>query len=218
MPKRALINHRPWLLGSLAAAVAFYLLQDSAIGGVWLILIKGSAVAMLAAYALRRGPGQDAKIIALALGLGAIGDAAIEISFQAGGAAFFLAHVVAMSLYLKYPRHHSTLSQKMCAVSLLLGTPVIAFIITGNWQVTLYALSLGAMAACAWMSCFPRYRVGRGAVLFVAADLLIFSREGGLDLAGLPDLAIWPLYYAGQFMIATGVVQTLRHELAEEDD
>jgi hypothetical protein len=68
------------------------------------------------------------------------------------------------------------------------------------------------MAAAAWLSRFPRYRVGTGAVLFVISDWLIFSRMGRFDLGLLPDLLIWPTYYAGQVMIATGIVQCLRGE------
>ena len=59
---------------------------------------------------------------------------------------------------------------------------------------------------------FPRYRVGLGAVLFVVSDWLIFSRMGPFDLGVLPDILIWPLYFAAQLMIATGVVQVLRGE------
>jgi uncharacterized membrane protein YhhN len=79
-------------------------------------------------------------------------------------------------------------------------------------MVAVYAVFLGAMAASAWYSRFPRYRVGTGAVLFVVSDWLIFSRMGPVDLGPLPDLLIWPLYYVGQVMIATGVVQCLRGE------
>jgi uncharacterized membrane protein YhhN len=42
------------------------------------------------------------------------------------------------------------------------------------------------MAAAAWSSRFPRYRVGAGAVLFVISDWLIFSRMGSFDLGVLP--------------------------------
>jgi hypothetical protein len=49
-----------------------------------------------------------------------------------------------------------------------------------------------------------------GAALFVVSDWLIFSRFGTFNLGVLPDILVWPLYYAGQVMIATGVVQTLR--------
>ena len=218
MPKRALVEHRPWLLASLAAAIAYYFLRDNPIGGLYLILLKGAGVACLAAYALRRANGTAALLIGAVMAASAIGDMAIELSLEAGGAAFFVSHLIAMSLYLKFPRHHTTGSQKALAVVLLIGTPVICWLLSANWQVTLYGLALGGMASTAWMSRFPRYRVGIGAVLFVVSDWLIFSRLGPVDLAPLPDLAIWPLYYAGQFLIATGVVQTLRHELTEEDD
>ena len=52
-------------------------------------------------------------------------------------------------------------------------------------------------------------------MLFVVSDWLIFARLGPIDLAPLPDLLIWPLYYAGQVMIATGIVQCLRGEQPE---
>ena len=66
------------------------------------------------------------------------------------------------------------------------------------------------MAAAAWSSAFPRYRVGLGAVLFVVSDLLIFARMGPLSASPLPDMLIWPLYYLGQFLICTGAVGYLR--------
>jgi len=65
------------------------------------------------------------------------------------------------------------------------------------------------MAALAWTSRFPRYRVGLGAVLFVVSDLLIFSRFGPLAGSGVPDLMVWPTYFAAQALIAWGVVQVL---------
>ena len=64
------------------------------------------------------------------------------------------------------------------------------------------------MAAAAWSRL--RYRVGLGAVLFVISDLLIFARMGPLQWEEIGDLLIWPTYFAGQFLIATGVVQTMR--------
>ena len=210
MARAALIEHRPWLLASLVAAVAFYVLRDAAIGGVQLMLLKGAGVALLAVYALRRGSGTDGRLIALALALGAIGDMLIEISFTAGGGAFFVGHLVAIALYLRNRRPDPSPSQKLAALALLIATPVISWLLSRDPGVTLYASGLGAMAATAWLSRFGRYRVGTGAVLFVVSDWLIFSRMSGLDLGQIPDLLIWPLYYFGQFMIATGVVQALR--------
>ena len=100
----------------------------------------------------------------------------------------------------------------MIGVGLLIGTPLVSFLLSGAVEVALYGAFLGAMASAAWMSHYPRYRVGTGAVLFVVSDWLIFSRMGPIDLAPLPDLLIWPLYYTGQVMIATGIVQCLRGE------
>jgi len=76
--------------------------------------------------------------------------------------------------------------------------------------VAVYALGLAVMAACAWISRFPRRMTGIGAVMFVVSDLLIFARMGVLAQSPLPDLLIWPLYYFGQFLICTGVVGELR--------
>lgn len=212
MAKRALVDNRPWLLISLVAAIAFYFLRDTALGGFYLALIKGASCAALATYALRRSRTREGVLIGAVMGISAIADMAIEFSFTAGGALFFLAHVVAITLYLRHPRPRPTPSQKMAGAALLLATPVIAFLLAQDWMVALYAVSLGGMAACAWLSLFPRYRVGAGAVLFVASDLLIFSRMGPLDLGELPHYAIWPLYYFGQFLICTGVIQTLRRD------
>jgi uncharacterized membrane protein YhhN len=100
----------------------------------------------------------------------------------------------------------------MLGLALLIGTPLISYLLSQQIEIAVYAAFLGAMASAAWMSRYPRYRVGTGAVLFVISDWLIFSRGGSLDLGVLPDLLIWPLYYAGQVMIATGIVQCLRGE------
>ncbi len=212
MPKRALIEHRPWLLASVVAATAYYFLWNNPIGGVWLILLKGAGVGLLAVYAVRRTHCVDGKILALVLGLSALADMAIELDFTVGGAVFLVSHLVAVVLYLRNLRSNATQSQKMLALALFLAVPGISYLLSERLDIALYALGLGAMAAAAWMSRFPRYRVGLGAVLFIISDWLIFSRLGPFELAPLPDILVWPLYYAGQLMIATGVVQTLRGE------
>ena len=68
-PHRALVEHRPWLLASLAAGVAYYLLWNNPIAELWLIALKGASVALLAVYTLRRASGGDAGNQALELGL-----------------------------------------------------------------------------------------------------------------------------------------------------
>lgn len=213
MAKRALIEHRPWLLGSLAAALAYYFLWNNPIGELWLIMLKGTGVGLLAAYAWYRTKGVDGVILVAALILAALADMAIELSLQAGGALFAASHCVAIALYLRNRRHDPSVSQLMLGLALVVATPAISFLLSGDSLIALYSLFLGAMAAAAWTSRFPRYRVGLGAILFVASDWLIFSQFGPYDISPLPEVLIWPLYYAGQVMIATGVVQTLRGEV-----
>ncbi|MEE4200557.1 lysoplasmalogenase family protein [Erythrobacter sp.] len=210
--KRALVEHRPWLLAGIAAALAFYFLWNNPIGGLWLIAIKGAAVGSLVIYTWRWSVGTDGTILAIVLALAAAADMAIELWFEVGGALFALSHAVAIVLYLRNRRERLVLSQKLLAVALFAVTPAVSYLLSGDLLILVYGTALGAMAAAAWTSRFPRYRVGIGAVLFVVSDWLIFSRMGAFDLGVLPDVLVWPLYFAGQLMIATGVVQTLRGE------
>ena len=217
MAKQALIEQRPWLLASIAAATAFYFLSDQPVfEGTWGLLAKGSSVGLLALYALLRVPHDrhrtDGLLLVAALVLAAMGDVAIELWFEVGGAFFAAAHCVAVALYWRNPRARHSPSQKLLSAALLIGTPLVSFLLSGEAMIAIYATFLGAMAASAWYSRFPRYRVGTGAVLFVVSDWLIFAREGPIDLEPANTLLIWPLYYAGQVMIATGIVQCMRGE------
>jgi uncharacterized membrane protein YhhN len=218
MPKRALVEKRPWLAASLVAAISFYVFRDSAVPGVYLMAWKGAGVGLLAIYALLRHAGADSRMLAAMMALSAAGDMAIEIDTGAGAACFFLSHVTAIALYLRHRRAALTFSQKTAATALLLGVPFIAFLMPSDRSqavtTAIYALSLAGMAATAWTSSFPRYRVGVGAVLFVLSDLLIFARMGPLANSALPGLLIWPTYYFGQFLICVGVIGTLRQRSA----
>jgi len=215
MPRRALIERRPWLLASIAAALAWYFLRNSAVPGVYLIALKGMPVALLAVYALLRHTGHDSLMVALVMALSALGDITIELDLALGGAAFFLSHLAAIALYLRHRRDWISGSQKALAGIVLVCVPLIA------WQLAqasgkgvpaaAYAFGLAAMAAAAWTSNFPRYRVGFGAMLFVSSDLLIFAGLGPLEGSTVRDVLVWPLYYTGQFLIATGVIGELRN-------
>jgi uncharacterized membrane protein YhhN len=213
MPRRALVEKRPYLLASIAAAVAFYLLDGGALGELYVALIKGAAVGMLAVYAWHRSPSRDVHLIAAVMAVAALADMVIEFYEIEGGALFFVSHLLALTLYLQPHNRRKVLtaSQKAAAVALLLLTPLAAFLLRRDTSVALYALSLGAMAAAAWTSRFSRYHLGIGALLFVASDLLIFARMGGA-LTGVAGWLVWPTYYVGQFLICTGVVQTLRRD------
>ena len=68
------------------------------------------------------------------------------------------------------------------------------------------------MAACAWLSRFPRYWTGLGAIMFLVSDLLIFARMGRIEPSFAVGLAVWGLYFAGQTMICLGVSGRLAEE------
>jgi uncharacterized membrane protein YhhN len=215
VPRRlALIDHRPWLLASLAASISYFFARDNPVPGLYLIAWKGAAVALLAVYAARRAKSVDGWVLTAALGLGALGDMALELDMIAGGALFALAHLLAIALFLRNPRERRTGSQWLAAMALLLGTPLVAALLAlpdPRWPLAAgYAAIVGAMAASAWVSRFPRYRVGVGAVMFVVSDLLIFAREGQLIPESVSWWLVWPIYYSGQLLIATGVARTLR--------
>jgi hypothetical protein len=216
MPRRALAEKRPLLLASMAAALAFYYLRWGPWPELYLIPLKGAAVALLAVYLWLRHGSPDARLMAWAFGAASLGDMALEIETDRliGGLLFFAYHVLAMGVYLRNRRPQLTRSQKGAGVAMLLLTPLAGYLLPADrgeaMNVALYALALGAMAASAWTSLFPRYRVGAGAVLFLVSDLLLFAEMGPLRGHIAPQVLVWPVYYLGQLLIATGVAQALR--------
>lgn len=210
MSRRALSEIGPLVLLSVAAALAFYYLRWTRVPELFQIPVKGSAVALLALFAWARHSSPDARLLTWALGAAALGDMAMELDRTIAGSLFFLFHVLAMGLFLRHRRVPlKGLDSWLVGLTLIL-TPLAAWLLTAAWDVVFYALALGAMAASALASTFPRYRVGGGALLFVVSDLLIFAEMGPLEGHFLPEYMVWPTYYLGVLLIATGVVQTLR--------
>ncbi len=210
-----LAHKRPWLLGSLLVGLSYpasWLVLPIE-GGLFAMLWKMAAVGLLVPFALRRHHEGEFVPLSIMLAFYALGDGLIELSMVAGALAFAAGHLVGIWLYFRHRRVSPTLSQKILAITIFLLTPVIAYGLPPTAgegvQVAAYSVILAAMAAMAWSSNFPRYRVGTGAVLFVISDLLIFARLGPLAGSELTSIAIWYLYYFGVFLIATGIAQTL---------
>lgn len=209
-----LAHKRPYLLGSLLAGISFpaswlFLPLD---GGLIAMCWKMAAVGLLVPFALRRHHKGEFVALAIMLAFYALGDGLIELSMVAGALAFAAGHLVAIFIYFRHRRVKPVFSQKLLAVTILLVTPVIAFFLPPTRdegiQVAAYSIILAAMAAMAWSSNFPRYRVGLGAILFVISDLLIFAELGPLAESEMTSIAIWYLYYFGVLMIAVGIAQT----------
>lgn len=210
-----LAHKRPWLLASLLAGLSFpstWLFLPIA-GGFFAIIWKMAAVGLLVPFALRRHHQGEFIWLAATLAFYSLGDGLIELSMVAGALAFAVGHLICIAICVRHRRVGAAFSQKLLAVTILFLTPIIAYALPGHrnegMQVAAYSIILAAMAAMAWSSNFPRYRVGTGAVLFVISDLLIFARLGPLKESELTSIVIWYLYYFGVFLIATGIAQTL---------
>ena len=217
------VRQARWILVGAIVAGAFYfpatrLIDDGALLIVW----KGAGVALLALWAAIQAKSLDGWLIALVMACGAAGDVLLETAGLTVGALAFLAgHLVAIGLYARHFRADWRGGLPI-AVGRLLLIPILAFAFPADRAaapgIALYATGLGAMAAMAWLSSFPRNRVSFGALLFAVSDLLIFARLGPLAGSVVPDLLVWPLYFAGQALIATGVVATLRAEVHTHED
>lgn len=208
-----------WRLLLLGAAVlagasylpASWLLPDEPLVIVW----KGAGVALLAGWAAVQARSVDGWLLAAVLALGAAGDVLLETAGLTTGALAFLAgHLVAMVLYARNLRPLRWRADAPIAIGRLIVIPSLAFVFPADRAtapgIALYATGLGAMAALAWLSRFPRGRVSLGALLFAVSDLLIFARLGPLRQSIIPDLLVWPLYFGGQALIAVGVVGALQ--------
>jgi uncharacterized membrane protein YhhN len=196
---------------AIVAGVSYFFAEDLGVNGAPYIIWKGLGVGLLAVWAATQARIGDGWLLAVVLALGALGDVLLEThGLTVGAVAFLAGHIVAVALYLRNRRPNPRGTQKALAVALLVGTPLIAWLLTRDWLVAVYASGLGAMAATAWISRFPRYRLGLGAVLFVVSDMLLFARGGVLAGSAIPALLIWPTYFGGQALIAWGGVTTLR--------
>lgn len=194
---------------ALIAGATFPAARWMGLEGTPEIVWKGAGVALLAIWARVTADSFDGRLIAAALGLGALGDVLLETHGMVAGAVAFLAgHLVAAYLYLRNRR-----GPWWQAVVAAVAISAIAWMLPANRAdapgIAVYALALGAMAGTAGISRFPVATVGSGALLFVVSDLLIFAEMGPLADSPLPDLLIWPTYFAGQALIAWGVVRTL---------
>lgn len=210
---RVAMTRRPILIAALIAGASYYVAGAAGVTGASHTVWKGAGVALLALWAATQADDTDGWLLTAALALGALGDVLLEIAgFTVGGAAFLAGHLVAVALYWRNQRTLAAPDVIVAAI-ILVATPVLAAALPAErsaaWGIGVYAAGLGAMAATAWASRFPRTRVGLGALLFAMSDLLIFARLGPLGGSPLPGLLVWPLYFAGQALIATGVVRGL---------
>lgn len=194
---------------SLLFGLSFPFAGQLPVPGLVAMVWKMAAVGLLVPYMLRRHHDGHFAWAAIFLGLYALADGVLEQSIMWGGAIFALGHAVAIALYLRHRRPKMVPSQVALALVLLVATPAIVWFLVQAPSATLCGAIVGAMAATAWSSNFPRYRVGMGAVLFVISDLILVAQMGPIEGWVGQGFVVWYLYYAGVLLIATGIVQTL---------
>lgn len=213
MPKPSALA-KAVLIASIIAGVSYVAAWSLGLPQAADLTWKGLGVGLLAVYAALNARAVDGWLLVAMMAFGALGDVLLGAAGLTVGALAFLAgHLVAIGLYLRNRRRRPTRGQLALAVVLVPAVVIVAFLLpadrAGAPGVALYSLGLALMAATAWLSRFPRYRIGIGALLFVVSDLLIFGRGGPLRDSFAVGLAVWGLYYFGQLLICVGVVKAL---------
>lgn len=209
-----------WLwLAALVAGASFFIAVLQRWDGDAIHIWKASGVALLAFWAAVNARGNDGRLIAAALACGALGDWLLDaVGMLQGAAAFAVGHAVAITLYLRHRRASLSPSQRLLGWLLVPLSLLIAWALARGAAPELMTAAVGytaivaIMAAAAWTSRFPRYRTGIGAIFFLVSDLFIFAGEGGALSRTVTVWFVWPLYFAGQALIAWGVVSTLAKE------
>lgn len=203
------------LYGAALIVGLSYCFSDAVAGhSVWDLVWKGASVGLLATWAAAKARSTDGRLFAAAFATYAIADVVIDAAGLIGGAAVFVVgHVLMILLYLRHRSPLTSVDRTMVGL-LLVAVPLASFLLPADRddaaRAALYAGVLGAMAAAALASDFPRDRVLLGALLFVASDLLIFARMGPLSGSAVAEFAVWPLYFIGQALVASGVACGLR--------
>ena len=206
------------LLAAIIGGTSYVLAWGMNLPPAWDLAWKGTGVGFLAVFAALRARSLDGWLLTAMMAFGMLGDVLLGVNFIVGALAFLVGHLVAIGLYLRNRRPALSRSQLALALLLVPASVIIAFLLPADRAqapgVAVYAAGVAAMAACAWISRFPRYWTGLGAVFFLVSDLLIFARMGPIAPTFTVGLAVWGLYFAGQTMICLGVSGRLAEEAA----
>lgn len=202
------------LVLAIVAGLAYPLGWGHELSPAVAIVWKGLTVALLALWVATQARDFDGWLMTGMFALYAIADMVLVESMTLGAIVFMAGHATAACLYWRNRRPGPTSSQKALGLLVIPAAVVIAYFLPADRGqapgVALYAFFVSTMAGTAWMSRFPRYRTGIGAMLFLASDMLIFARMGPLTPSYGLQFAVWYSYVAGQVLTAIGGVEGLR--------
>jgi len=185
---------------------------------LWPLIVKGSAVGLLAIFVLLSMQTINHLLLFLALAASVGGDVLLEVpgdnSFTRGLTSFLAAHVFFIILYVK----NRMLAEDITAIRVRLAAlmwalaAIAAFFLypyLGDMAmpVITYSVVLAAMATTALFSKFPVKLVGFGALLFVVSDTVLGARV----FSTMPDFTsyiVWATYYLAQLLMVLGIILT----------
>lgn len=202
------MRNKAILILALVAGTSFYFNHWIGLEGPPMWAWKVTGVGLLAIWAASVARSTDGWLIAAVMGLSVLGDLMLETNgLTIGAIPFLLGHLVSVLLYLRNRE-----KPVLIAVAIAVAVAAFAFWLPVDRAaapgIALYALGLGAMAGTAFVSRFPR-GVWIGAAMFVVSDMLIFSKMSPLGVTEFANLLIWPLYFAGEALIAWGVMSAI---------
>ena len=208
------------LAGAIVLGVAYWAGWCWRASGGWgKLLVKTASTALLAVFVYLAG-GPWLAVVGLALS--ALGDAFLapgeEKWLKPGMAAFFLAHVAYIALFWSLPQSERSVANLAAQIVLTVGGVAFVRWLTPwlgamRWPVYAYTAAILVMGAAS-LRLAPAYSpVMLGALMFVASDMILslqlFRRPAGEAPRLVPSLAVWGLYFAGQALIAWGMVHPL---------
>lgn len=185
-------------------------------GAWWTVIVKGSAVSLLAMFVLINLRSVNHLLLFLALGLSVSGDVLLawghENSFIHGLLAFLAAHVVFIILYLKNRLYAEDITSGRVRLAALLwaGAAIAGYFLyphLGDMMMPVFSYSvvLAAMATTALFSKYSVKLVAVGALLFVVSDTVLGVRQFMI----VPDFTgyiVWATYYLAQLLMTLGIM------------
>ncbi len=214
----------PLLLLSAIAAAAYWLLHALPVNALGLPCKVGAIVALL--FWARSRLGGGVPLVLAALAAHAAGDGLLEWGRLTGNdvflpavAAFLVGHLINLSLFI--PLSAQRWAYPRLAIGLIVLSAVVGYLVLhGLWQgqapallqvaVPVYMTVLLVMALAAQRVAAPR--IAAGAACYLVSDGLIgLDRFAGLfaHLGFGSGWLTWPSYYAGQWLLVTGLVTAL---------
>ncbi len=206
------------LFASTALALFYLVFMTRSAPSALRSAIKTGSIALLALAAL------PVPLLALALGLGALGDLALsrngERAFLAGIAAFAAAHLAYLAVFLTLAGEPVLTAGWQ--ISAGLGVTTVSLLMVRllwpksgslRWPVLGYVGIIAVMAINSLLVPEPYARpVIAAAFLFVLSDSLIATERFLIEAAPAPrwlQPAIWLTYWLAQFFFCIGIAQIL---------